>query len=352
MTTVTVKASQTYDVKIGRGLLDTLGEEAARAFQGRTVCIVSDTNVAPHYLSQATHSLERAGFTVLAFVFPAGEEHKNGHTYLSLLEYLAQEHLTRADGLVALGGGVVGDLTGFAAATYLRGIPFLQLPTTLLAAVDASVGGKTAIDLEHGKNLAGAFYQPKAVLCDLDTWATLPADILSDGCAEVIKYGVLGSRTLFDTLAEIPSGETLEAVVAACVEQKRDIVQCDEFDRGMRQLLNLGHTFGHAVEASSRFTLSHGKAVSIGMAMVARAACVRGLCGEDVRDAISDRLTHYGLPTVCPYSADMLLGALCADKKIFGSTLHLIVPAEIGLCRILPVPVAELPSWLHDGGAL
>ena len=138
MTTVTVKASQTYDVKIGRGLLDTLGEEAARAFQGRTVCIVSDSNVAPHYLSQATHSLERAGFTVLAFVFPAGEEHKNGHTYLSLLEYLAQEHLTRADGLVALGGGVVGDLTGFAAATYLRGIPFLQLPTTLLAAVDAA----------------------------------------------------------------------------------------------------------------------------------------------------------------------------------------------------------------------
>ena len=178
MTTVTVKASQTYDVKIGRGLLDTLGEEAARALKGRTVCIVSDSNVAPHYLSQATHSLERAGFTVLAFVFPAGEEHKNGHTYLSLLEYLAQEHLTRADGLVALGGGVVGDLTGFAAATYLRGIPFLQLPTTLLAAVDASVGGKTAIDLENGKNLAGAFYQPKAVLCDLDTWATLPADIL------------------------------------------------------------------------------------------------------------------------------------------------------------------------------
>ena len=134
--------------------------------------------------------------------------------------------------------------------------------------------------------------------------------------------------------------------------QKERFLDEDEFDNGARQFLNLGHTFGHAVEASSRFTLSHGKAVSIGMAMVARAACMRGLCGEDVRDAILDRLTHYGLPTVCPYSADMLLGALCADKKIFGSTLHLIVPAEIGLCRILPVPVAELPGWLHDGGAL
>lgn len=343
MTTVTVKASQTYDVKIGRGLLDTLGEEAARAFQGRTVCIVSDSNVAPHYLSQATHSLERAGFTVLAFVFPAGEEHKNGHTYLSLLEYLAQEHLTRADGLVALGGGVVGDLTGFAAATYLRGIPFLQLPTTLLAAVDASVGGKTAIDLEHGKNLAGAFYQPKAVLCDLDTWATLPADILSDGCAEVIKYGVLYDPKLFAHLEEKGLSFDREAVITRCVELKRDVVMEDEFDTGARMKLNLGHTVGHGVEAKSHFTISHGKAVAIGMAIVSRASA----CADTPR--IVALLEQFGLPTRTDYSADDLFSYTLSDKKRSGGTVNLIIPRAIGDCAIVPTKVESLKSFIQAG---
>ena len=352
MKSIHIHASKSYDVLVGRGLLRTAGTHIAAVTGSACAAVISDDCVFRLYGEALCASLEAAGLRTVHHVFPRGEGSKNLLEYAKILNFLAENRVTRSDVLVALGGGVTGDLGGFAAATYLRGISFVQLPTTLLAAVDSSVGGKTAVDLPAGKNLAGAFYQPDLVLCDLDTLDTLPRETFLDGCAEVIKYGVLGSRTLFDTLAEIPSGETLEAVVAACVEQKRDIVQCDEFDRGMRQLLNLGHTFGHAVEASSRFTLSHGKAVSIGMAMVARAACVRGLCGEDVRDAISDRLTHYGLPTVCPYSADMLLGALCADKKIFGSTLHLIVPAEIGLCRILPVPVAELPSWLHDGGAL
>ena len=343
MTTVTVKASQTYDVKIGRGLLDTLGEEATRAFQGRTVCIVSDSNVAPHYLSQATHSLERAGFTVLAFVFPAGEEHKNGHTYLSLLEYLAQEHLTRADGLVALGGGVVGDLTGFAAATYLRGIPFLQLPTTLLAAVDASVGGKTAIDLEHGKNLAGAFYQPKAVLCDLDTWATLPADILSDGCAEVIKYGVLYDPKLFAHLEEKGLSFDREAVITRCVELKRDVVMEDEFDTGARMKLNLGHTVGHGVEAKSHFAISHGKAVAIGMAIVSRASA----CADTPR--IAALLEQFGLPTRTDYSADDLFSYTLSDKKRSGGTVNLIIPRAIGDCAIVPTKVESLKSFIQAG---
>lgn len=349
MTTVTVKASQTYDVKIGRGLLDTLGEEAARAFKGRTVCIVSDTNVAPHYLSQATHSLERAGFTVLAFVFPAGEEHKNGHTYLSLLEYLAQEHLTRADGLVALGGGVVGDLTGFASATYLRGIPFLQLPTTLLAAVDASVGGKTAIDLEHGKNLAGAFYQPKAVLCDLDTWATLPADILSDGCAEVIKYGMIGDADLLDTLAKGDFREDPEEVVARCIAHKRDLVEQDEFDTGSRQLLNLGHTIGHGIEACSGYQLAHGKAVAIGMTLVTRAAIHLGLCPEATLPKLVNLLREYGLPTETDYPAADLLAKMLSDKKRAGDTISLVVPTGWGKSQLYPVPVSQLPVWLDRG---
>ena len=344
MTTVTVKASQTYDVKIGRGLLDTLGEEAARALQGRTVCIVSETNVAPHYLSQATHSLERAGFTVLAFVFPAGEEHKNGHTYLSLLEYLAQEHLTRADGLVALGGGVVGDLTGFAAATYLRGIPVLQLPTTLLAAVDASVGGKTAIDLEHGKNLAGAFYQPKAVLCDLDTWATLPADILSDGCAEVIKYGMIGDADLLDTLAQGDFREDPEEVVARCIAHKRDLVEQDEFDTGSRQLLNLGHTIGHGIEAikgiKGRRTvgLFHGECVALGMLPMIESKALQ----KRVR-AIYRRL---GLPLRTTYNKEKVLAEMLHDKKAQGGQITIIKVPGLGCWRAETIPVEGLRPLL------
>ncbi|MFR2157141.1 MAG: 3-dehydroquinate synthase family protein [Evtepia gabavorous] len=181
-----------YEVTIGRGLLDTVGRQAAGQWKGRSAAVVSDSTVAPLYLNRVKDSLERAGFRVHSFVFPAGEDQKNGGTYLKLLEFLAARRLTRADGLIALGGGVVGDLAGFAAATFLRGIGFLQLPTTLLAAVDSSVGGKTAIDLTNGKNLAGAFYQPQAVLCDLDTLDTLPAEVFADGCAEVIKYGMIG----------------------------------------------------------------------------------------------------------------------------------------------------------------
>lgn len=352
MKTVTIQASRRYDVCIGHGLLSEAGARIAALTHSACAAVVSDDTVWPLYGAAVCASLERAGLRVVSYVFPHGESSKNLLEYAKILNFLAEAQVTRTDVLVALGGGVTGDLGGFAAATYLRGIRFVQIPTTLLAAVDSSVGGKTAVDLPAGKNLAGAFYQPDLVLCDLDTLATLPQDIFLDGCAEVLKYGVLGSRALFDLLAEVPSGTALEAVVAACVEMKRDIVQSDEFDRGTRQLLNLGHTFGHAVEACSRFTLSHGRSVAIGMAMIVRAACKRGFCDGQTRDALLARLAHYGLPTDCPYPADMLLGALCADKKRSGAMLSLIVPTEIGCCRILPVPLDELPGWLRDGGAV
>ena len=223
MTTVQVKASRAYEVKIGRGLLETLGHEAAGLVKGRSAAIVSDSNVAPLYLDRVKTSLEKAGFRTCAFVFPAGESSKNGETYLNLLEFLAENQITRSDTLVALGGGVVGDLTGFAAATFLRGVDFIQLPTTLLAAVDASVGGKTAIDLKNGKNLAGAFYQPRLVLCDLDTLDTLPDDIFADGCAEVIKYGMIGDESLLDLLGQKHFRDDPEEVVARCIASKRGV---------------------------------------------------------------------------------------------------------------------------------
>ena len=352
MKTIHVSASRDYDVLIGSGLLAQAGERIAARTCSACAAVVSDDRVFGLYGARVCASLEQAGMRVVSYVFPHGESSKNLLEYAKILNFLAESRVTRTDCLVALGGGVTGDMGGFAAATYLRGIHFVQLPTTLLAAVDSSVGGKTAVDLPAGKNLAGCFYQPDLVLCDLDTLTTLPREIFLDGCAEVIKYGVLGSRELFEQLEEIPSGAALEEVVAACVEMKRDIVNADEFDCGQRQLLNLGHTFGHAVEASSRFTLSHGKSVAIGTAMIARAACKRGCCAPDTRDAIVALLGRYDLPTECPYPADMLLGALCADKKIFGATLNLIVPTELGTCRILPVPVSEIPDWLRDGGAL
>ena len=317
-----------------------------------SAAVVADDTVYALYGERVCASLEAAGVRTVCYVFPHGEKSKNLLEYAKILNFLAENRVTRADALIALGGGVTGDLGGFAAATYLRGIPFVQLPTTLLAAVDSSVGGKTAVDLPAGKNLAGAFYQPELVLCDLDTLDSLPREIFLDGCAEVIKYAVLGSRELFALLADIPSGKGLEEVTARCVEMKRDFVQSDELDRGARQMLNLGHTFGHAVEASSRFTLSHGKSVAIGMAMILRAACSRGLCSAETRDAVIALLQRYGLPTECPYPADMLLGALSADKKIFGTRLNLVVPTDIGACRLLPVGVDELSGWLRDGGAI
>lgn len=352
MKTVHIDASRSYDVRIGRGLLDDCGRQIAERVRCASAAVVADDTVYALYGERVCASLEAAAVRTVCYVFPHGEKSKNLLEYAKILNFLAENRVTRADALIALGGGVTGDLGGFAAATYLRGIPFVQLPTTLLAAVDSSVGGKTAVDLPAGKNLAGAFYQPELVLCDLDTLDSLPREIFLDGCAEVIKYAVLGSRELFALLADIPSGKGLEEVTARCVEMKRDFVQSDELDRGARQMLNLGHTFGHAVEASSRFTLSHGKSVAIGMAMILRAACSRGLCSAETRDAVIALLQRYGLPTECPYPADMLLGALSADKKIFWTRLNLVVPTDIGACRLLPVGVDELSGWLRDGGAI
>ncbi|MBS6164861.1 3-dehydroquinate synthase [Evtepia gabavorous] len=349
MTTVTVRASRPYEVTIGRGLLDTVGRQAAGQWKGRSAAVVSDSTVAPLYLNRVKDSLERAGFQVHSFVFPAGEDQKNGGTYLKLLEFLAARRLTRADGLIALGGGVVGDLAGFAAATFLRGIGFLQLPTTLLAAVDSSVGGKTAIDLTNGKNLAGAFYQPQAVLCDLDTLDTLPAEVFADGCAEVIKYGMIGDPALLARLETVDFRADPEELVARCVAQKRDLVEQDEFDTGARQLLNLGHTLGHGVEACSGYTVSHGRAVAIGMTLVTRAAVAFGRCPAEVLPRLRRLLERYGLPDATAYSAQALYEKTLSDKKRSGDTISLVVPIAWGASQLVQIPVSELPAWIERG---
>ena len=237
----------------------------------------------------------------------------------------------------------MGDLTGFAAATYLRGIRFVQIPTTLLAAVDSSVGGKTAIDLPAGKNLVGAFWQPSLVLCDTDTLTSLPQDIFIDGCAEVIKYGILYDEPFFSYLESTGPDFDREMVIARCVEMKRDVVMEDEFDTGARMKLNLGHTIGHGVEASSSFSLSHGKSVAIGMAIVSRASH----CPDNSR--IIGILKRFGLPTATQTNAETLFRYALSDKKRSGGTVNLIIPRAIGNCEIVSTPVEEILSFIEEG---
>ncbi len=349
MKTVTVSASQKYDIYIGAGLLSQLGSKVAGICHPGKAAIISDSHVWPLYGQSVKASLESAGFSAAHFVFPAGEASKSGEMYLEILNFLAKNQLTRSDCLIALGGGVVGDITGFAAATYLRGIAYIQVPTTLLAAVDSSVGGKTAIDLPAGKNLCGAFYQPRMVLCDTDTLNTLPEEIFRDGCAEVIKYGILYDQQLFSQLERTGISFDREAVIARCVELKRNVVMEDEFDTGARMRLNLGHTIGHGVEAQSQFAVSHGKAVAIGTAIVSRAAAAAGICSPETQDQIIAILQQFGLPIATEYSSEALCQSALSDKKRAGSAVNLIIPEKIGFCRIQKTPVDKLSAFIKAG---
>lgn len=349
MRKLSVAASKNYDILIGNGLLPQLGGYVKTLEKIQTVALVSETTVYPLFGQTAEESLADAGFQVKSFVFPAGEASKCADSYLKLLAFLARNHLTRTDAIVALGGGVVGDLAGFAAATYLRGIRFVQVPTTLLAAVDSSVGGKTAIDLPEGKNLVGAFWQPSLVLCDTACLDTLPKATFRDGCAEVIKYGILFDRDFFDYLSGTGMDFDREYVIERCVAMKRDVVDRDEFDVGTRKLLNLGHTIGHSVEANSRFTLSHGQSVAIGTAIVARAAAAKGILSREDCGRILKTLRAYGLPVETSDDPEILAEIALSDKKRSGGTLDLIVPEAIGSCKVLPVPVSDVLAWIQEG---
>lgn len=349
MTGITIQTLKTYDVLIGSGLLPCIGSKLSAITKTNKIAIVSDSNVWPYYGAIVTSALEKTGYTVTSFVFPAGEESKNGTTYLTLLNHLAEQKVTRSDTVIALGGGVVGDLTGFAAATYLRGIRYVQVPTTLLAMVDSSVGGKTAIDLPAGKNLVGAFYQPSLVLCDTDTLSTLPSAVFRAGCAEVIKYAVLYSADLFAHLEAFGPDFCLEKVIAQCVQFKRDVVMQDEFDNGLRQMLNLGHTFGHGVEAASHFLISHGEAVAIGMAMIVRSAAAHNICATETRNRLLCLLDKFELPKKADFHSDAIFDAALSDKKRSGDTINLIIPERIGCCRIFPTPIDQLKLFIEAG---
>ena len=348
MEIIQVKASKDYEVMIGTAILVKCGEYILKAIANPCVAvIVSDDNVQALYVETVSQSLQKQGFKVYQFTFAHGEESKNIQTLTDLWRFLAEKQVTKSDIIVALGGGVVGDLSGLAAATYLRGIRFVQIPTSLLAMVDASVGGKTAIDLPEGKNLVGAFWQPSLVLCDCETLKTLPEQYLIDGWAEIIKYGFIGDSALLDMLAE--ADEPTEEIIARCVENKRRLVESDEYDRGSRQLLNFGHTLGHAIEKCSTYQISHGQAVAMGMILITKAAVKRQWCAKEVLNVMLSLTAKYNLPTNCPYTAEELARGALVDKKRLGESLNLIIPQHLGQSRIYKIAVNELLEIIKDG---
>jgi 3-dehydroquinate synthase len=350
--------NRSYDIKIGTGLLARVGRECARLGLSRRCAIISDRNVAPRYAEAAQEALARAGFTAGLVTIAAGETAKSLKVLESCYDQLAAQRLERKSFIVALGGGVVGDLAGFVAATYLRGLPFVQVPTTLLAQVDSSVGGKVGLNLKAGKNLVGAFYQPRLVLCDLDTLASLPMREYRAGLGEVIKYGIIYDARLFGRLErELPKllrrdPPTLAAVVARCCEIKAEVVRQDETESGLRAILNFGHTIGHALEAISHYGKHlHGEAISIGQVAAARiSAQVLGLPESEV-ERIEHLFRRAGLPTQLNLSAGdkrRLLVAMTLDKKVSAGEVKFVLASKIGAVEFgRQVPAAVLAEAIN-----
>ena len=351
-----IHTDRPYPVFAGHGLLENCGrllrEDCGLPAEAGGLCkvmLVSDDTVAGLYADRVKESLEAAGFEVSRFVFPHGEKSKSFGMLMTLVNELALKGFTRRDLAAALGGGVTGDLAGFAASVYLRGIRYVQMPTTVLAAVDSSVGGKTAVDLPAGKNLAGSFWQPSAVICDCDTFDTLPENIFADGLAEAVKYGLLRDPELFEEFERFTRGRDLTDLAARCIQIKEEYVTGDETDHGKRQFLNLGHTPAHAIEACSGYTVSHGRAVAIGMAMMARAAEKLGLAKEPFAARLEALLKKFGLPVSTGLPAKQLAEAAGADKKRRGDSITLVMPRAIGDCVLYTVKVEDLEDVFRAG---
>lgn len=381
MTKVTITASTEYDILIGRGLLDRIGEQTAELIRGRQAVVVSDETTYRLFFERVCDSLTLSGFSVHSFVIAPGETSKNAQNYIALLEYAVSSGICRDDVFIALGGGVVGDLTGFAASTCMRGVAYIQVPTTILSAVDSSVGGKTAIDLAAGKNLAGTFCQPKLVLCDTDTMDTLTEEVFADGCGEILKYAVLGDRDMVDRVRGLRSdfsllkrvrGEenytfthsisstepskiseseyklNLELIISDCVRMKSHYVSADEYDKGIRTYLNLGHTIGHAIELLSGYTVSHGQSVATGIAYAAVMAERLLVCDTDAKDEIIRAVAAAGYAVTAPYSAGELAHAALADKKRSGDKITLVLPKRPGECELRRVDTSSLEALLEN----
>lgn len=341
-----------YDIEIAAGLLTEVGPKVAALLPKATsAAIISDTNVAPLYAATLEASLTGAGLRVVRIVVTAGEQSKNMQVLHAVLEQLAEGGLTRSDVVLTLGGGVVGDLGGFAAASFLRGVAFVQIPTSLLAQIDSSVGGKVAVDLKAGKNLAGAFYQPKAVFIDTELLRTLPVRFLHDGLAEAIKYGCIKDEALFERIAAYRDDAELladiESIVATCCAIKARIVEEDEFDQGPRMLLNFGHTLGHAVEQHFGYSgFTHGEGVGIGMYQLTARTETSGFTEAGTAAKIAAVLSKYDLPLDAGVEKALLLATMAKDKKKKGNSITLILIKRIGEGVLHKISWQEVPAYL------
>lgn len=345
MKSITVKASKTYEVTVGNGLINEIGDRLKQLNITGRLAVITDKKVNSIYGARLISALNGAGYDTALYVARGGEKSKGGKEYLSALEFLATNEFTRADTLIAFGGGVVGDLTGFIAGTYLRGINFIQVPTTLLAFADSSVGGKTAINLKAGKNLVGVFNQPKAVICDLDLIKTLSATDYACGMAEIIKYGMIFDKDLLSMLKEGMSKHA-EEIVARCIDLKRIVVEKDERDNGERQLLNFGHTLGHAIERVSNYKISHGQAVAVGMRLITERAVEKGVCEKDALDILLALLNKYDLPEMTDIKIEELFEKTLVDKKRKGDVITVVLPEKTGVCTLKNMGVDEWKEFI------
>lgn len=327
-----------YPIRIEYGCLENIGDELARRHIVHRYCVIADETVAALYADTLVQSLQRNDIAVELVTFPAGEASKNLHLFAELCSTLARKGYDRKDGIIALGGGVTGDLAGFVAACYLRGIAFVQVPTTLLAQVDSSVGGKTGVDIAEGKNLVGAFYQPRAVYIDTAVLQTLADEEFGGGMAEVIKYGVIRDKSFFQYLRNEREGiialdkKSIQYIIETCCRIKAEVVAEDEKESDVRRILNFGHTIGHAVEAVSNFTIIHGRAVAIGMVAASRIAVRKKLLARHECDEIIEILQEYDLPTEIPHEFDrnLIRKYLLTDKKSVAGKIAYILPRSIG----------------------
>ena len=330
------------EIHIENGLLSRAAAVIGETFSPSRIHIVSDSTVAPLYLQKLEQQFT---LPVTHTVIPAGEEHKRLSTVEGIYHDLLASGMTRKDLIVALGGGVVGDITGFAAATFLRGVSLCQIPTTLLAQVDSSVGGKTGVDMPEGKNLVGAFYQPRLVLIDPSVLTTLPEQTFADGMAEVVKYGYISNRDILDMVSAPDYKQNIESIICECVKIKRDVVTIDEHDTGLRMILNFGHTIGHAAEKLGNYVdLTHGQAVAVGMVAAIRLSAFLG--NEDLTGRLIEILKHIGLPTELKYDREDIYRSLLSDKKKFGATVNFILVREPGRAEITPIDAEKLHEYV------
>ncbi len=354
MEIVNINTSKEYDVLIGGKLIEKESEFSNRLVKlyenndNPKCLVVTDDTVDELHFASLNNVLDSLSLNYKKIVLKNGEASKNFNEYKRIINALADFDLKKNDLVIAFGGGVIGDISGFAASTWLRGIRYIQIPTTLLAMVDSSVGGKCAIDTEFGKNLVGSFWQPSLVATDTNFLDTLPKEILSDGMSEVIKSAILKSENLFEHLENNIYNFDRDYVISEVVRIKNYYVSNDERESGLRQMLNLGHTIAHAIEKLSNYKISHGRSVAIGLDMISKISANKGMMDNNTYERIHSLLKKFDLPTECDYTIDDMINIMGIDKKTHGKNINLIIPSKIGECKIHTIELSQMQNFLKQ----